>query len=85
MTSETLTRGQIYDAASKVVQQALSQIEGVGQVQIGDRDLDYLGIQKCRVRLDEFFPSMNYLTPLARPLNYSAELGGWAVHVGNVG
>ena len=35
MTSETMTRGQIYDAASRVVQQALSQIEGVGQVQIG--------------------------------------------------
>ena len=34
MTSETLTRGQIYDAASRVVQQALSQIEGIGQ----DRD-----------------------------------------------
>src|SRR3981081_443256 len=34
MTSETLTRGQIYDAASSVIQQALSQIEGVGQVDI---------------------------------------------------
>ena len=32
MTSETLTRGQIYDAASTVVQQALSQIDGIGQV-----------------------------------------------------
>src|SRR5205814_8787537 len=30
MTSDTLTRGQIYDAASSVVQQALSQIDGVG-------------------------------------------------------
>src|SRR5580693_6360950 len=39
MTSETLTRGQIYDAASRVVQQALSQIEGVGQVQIGGSSL----------------------------------------------
>ena len=34
MTSETLTRGQIYDAASTVMQQALSQIQGVGQVEI---------------------------------------------------
>ena len=34
MTSQTLTRGQIYNAASTVVQQALSQIEGVGQVTI---------------------------------------------------
>src|SRR5271169_499718 len=39
MTSDTLTRGQIYDAASRVVQQALSQIEGVGQVQIGGSSL----------------------------------------------
>ena len=32
LTSDTLTRGQIYDAASTVMQQALSQIEGIGQV-----------------------------------------------------
>ena len=35
MTSETLARGQIYDAASRVMQQALSQIEGVGRVDFG--------------------------------------------------
>src|SRR5882757_7286763 len=32
MTSETLTQGQIYDAAATIVQQKLSQIEGVGNV-----------------------------------------------------
>ena len=35
LTSTTLTRGQIYDAASNVLQQALSQLKGVGQVIIG--------------------------------------------------
>ena len=35
LTSDTQTRGQIYDAASMVLQPALSQIEGVGQVTIG--------------------------------------------------
>jgi hypothetical protein len=45
MTSETLTRGQIYDAASKVVQQALSRIEGVGQVQIGGSSLPAVRIE----------------------------------------
>jgi multidrug efflux pump len=34
MTSDTLTRGQVYDAASTIVQQALSQIDGIGQVTI---------------------------------------------------
>src|SRR6202048_4383341 len=45
MTSNTLTRGQIYDAASKVVQQALSQIEGVGQVQIGGASLPAVRVE----------------------------------------
>src|SRR6201998_1097299 len=30
LTSTTLTRGQIYDAASTIMQQKLSQIEGIG-------------------------------------------------------
>jgi len=35
LTSATLTRGQVYDAASNVLGQRLSQIEGIGQVVIG--------------------------------------------------
>ncbi|MDM4767978.1 multidrug efflux RND transporter permease subunit [Pelomonas sp. SE-A7] len=35
MTSQTLTRGQMYDAASTVLAQRLSQIKGVGQVNVG--------------------------------------------------
>ncbi|MFX8335510.1 efflux RND transporter permease subunit, partial [Acinetobacter baumannii] len=35
LTSKTLTRGQIYDAATNVLQQRLSQLDGIGQVSIG--------------------------------------------------
>ena len=35
LTSDTQTRGQMYDAASTILQPALSQIEGIGQVTIG--------------------------------------------------
>jgi len=35
LTSATLTRGQMYDAASTVLAQRLSQVKGVGQVNIG--------------------------------------------------
>jgi multidrug efflux pump len=35
MTSRTLTRGQLYDAAANVLQQRLSQISGIGQVILG--------------------------------------------------
>src|ERR1700751_5859564 len=45
MTSDTLARGQIYDAASRVMQQGLSQIEGVGQVQIGGSSLPAVRVE----------------------------------------
>jgi len=34
LTSKTLTTGQIYDAASNILQQRLSQLDGIGQVTI---------------------------------------------------
>jgi multidrug efflux pump len=45
MTSKTLTRGQIYDAASTVVQQALSQIDGIGQVVISGASLPAVRVE----------------------------------------
>ena len=35
LTSDTLTRGQMYDAASTVLAQRLAQVNGIGQVTIG--------------------------------------------------
>jgi len=45
MTSDTLRRGQIYDAASRIIQQSLSQIEGIGQVQIGGSSLPAVRVE----------------------------------------
>ena len=39
LTSDTLTPGQIYDSASTILQQKLSQVDGIGQVQIGGGSL----------------------------------------------
>ncbi len=39
LTSKTLSQGQMYDAASTVLGQALSQIKGIGQVTIGGSSL----------------------------------------------
>lgn len=39
LTSPTMTRGQLYDAASTILAQKISQIEGVGQVTIGGASL----------------------------------------------
>ncbi len=49
MTSKTRTPGQIYDSAANVVQQQLSQIKGVGEVDIGGASLPAV-----RVDVDPF-------------------------------
>jgi len=45
LTSKTLTRGQLYDAASNVLQQSLSQLDGIGQVTIGGATLPAVRVE----------------------------------------
>src|SRR5208282_4306754 len=45
MTSKTLTRGQLYDAASNVLQQRLSQLPGIGQVVVGGATLPAVRVE----------------------------------------
>ena len=45
LTSKTLTRGQMYDAASNVLQQRLSQLPGIGQVVIGGAALPAVRVE----------------------------------------
>jgi multidrug efflux pump len=45
LTSATLTRGQMYDAASTVLAQRLSQVKGVGQVNIGGGALPAMRVE----------------------------------------
>jgi multidrug efflux pump len=60
LTSSTLTRGQMYDAASNVLQQQLSQISGVGQVVINGSalpavrvDVDPMALSRYGVGLED--------------------------------
>ena len=45
LTSDTLTRGQMYDAASTVLAQRLAQVNGIGQVSIGGGALPAVRVQ----------------------------------------
>ncbi len=45
LTSDTLTQGQMYDAASTVIAQKLSQIDGVGQVSVGGSSLPAVRVE----------------------------------------
>ena len=45
LTSDTLRPGQVYDAATTVLEQALSQIPGIGQVQVGGSSLPAVRVE----------------------------------------
>jgi multidrug efflux pump len=58
LTSKTMTRGQMYDAASNVLQQRLSQLEGVGQVIIGGATLPAVRVELNPQALNKYGISM---------------------------
>ena len=45
LTSDTLSRGQMYDAASTILAQKISQVQGVGQVTVGGSSLPAVRVE----------------------------------------
>jgi len=54
LTSDTMTAGQIYDAVSNVVQQRISQVQGVGQVEVGGGSLPAVRVDIDPYRLNSY-------------------------------
>jgi multidrug efflux pump len=54
MTSDSLTRGQMYDAASTIVAQKLSQLNGVGQVSVGGGSLPAVRVELNPTALNKY-------------------------------
>src|ERR1700727_2651448 len=54
MTSKVYDRGPMYDAASTIVQQSLSQVDGVGQVSVGGSSLPAVRVELNPTQLNNF-------------------------------
>jgi multidrug efflux pump len=54
LTSDIYDRGQLYDAASTIIQQRLSQIQGVGQVYVGGSSLPAVRVDVNPTQLNSF-------------------------------
>ncbi|MCL2297517.1 MAG: multidrug efflux RND transporter permease subunit [Proteobacteria bacterium] len=54
LTSDTMTRGQIYDAAATVLAQMLSQVEGVGDVMIGGSSLPAVRVELNPMQVNHY-------------------------------
>ncbi|HSN41899.1 MAG TPA: multidrug efflux RND transporter permease subunit [Burkholderiales bacterium] len=54
LTSESMTRGQMYDAASTILAQKLSQVSGVGQVTVGGSSLPAVRVELNPTALNKY-------------------------------
>ena len=54
LTSDTLSKGDMYDAASTVIQQKLSQVEGVGEVDVGGSSLPAVRVELNPLALNKY-------------------------------
>ena len=79
LTSETLSRGQMYDAASSILQQKLAHLPGVGQVIVGGAalpavrvELNPLALNKYGIGLEDV-RSMLAATSVNRPKGQLAD------------
>jgi multidrug efflux pump len=54
LTSDVYTQGELYDAASSIMQQRLSQIQGVGQVNVGGSSLPSVRVELNPTQLNSY-------------------------------
>ncbi|MFO1312850.1 MAG: multidrug efflux RND transporter permease subunit [Burkholderiales bacterium] len=54
LTSSTMTQGQMYDAASTILAQKLSQVDGVGQVTVGGSSLPAVRVELNPTALNKY-------------------------------
>jgi multidrug efflux pump len=58
LTSQTKTPGQIYDAVSNIIQQRLSQVNGVGEVELGGGSLPAVRVEIAPFALNQYGVSL---------------------------
>ena len=54
LTSQTMTRGQMYDAASTILAQKLAQVKGIGQVNVGGSSLPAVRVELNPAALNKY-------------------------------
>jgi multidrug efflux pump len=76
LTSDTLTRGQMYDAASTVLAQKLSQVEGVGEVTVGGGSLPAVRVELVPQALNNYGIGLEDVRAVLGAANAHSPKGG---------
>jgi multidrug efflux pump len=75
LTSSTMDRGALYDAASTIMQQRLSQIPGVGQVNVGGGALPAVRVEVNPTQLNSFGLGLPDVAGMLRAQNANTPKG----------
>jgi multidrug efflux pump len=81
LTSETMSRGQLYDAADTILGQKLSQVPGVGQVDVGGSSQPAVRVELNPRLLDQFGISTEQVRTAITSTNVNRPKG--AIEVGD--
>jgi multidrug efflux pump len=75
LTSPTYNRGAMYDAASTILAQRISQIEGVGEVDVGGSSLPAVRVELNPTQLHNYGVSMSNVANMLRSQNANLAKG----------
>ncbi|HEX3716422.1 MAG TPA: multidrug efflux RND transporter permease subunit [Verrucomicrobiae bacterium] len=75
LTSDIYTRGQMYDIASSIMQQRLSQVDGVGQVIVGGSSLPAVRVDVNPVQLENCGLSLTNVQTVLKGANANSPKG----------
>ncbi len=80
LSSDTMTQGQIYDAASTILAQKLSQVIGVGQVSVGGSSLPAVRVDIDPDALNKFSVSLEDIRTALSTTNSNRPRGAVETH-----
>jgi hydrophobe/amphiphile efflux-1 (HAE1) family protein len=75
LTSETMSKPQMYDAASSIMQQKLSQVKGVGQVFVGGSSLPAVRVELNPLALSKYGVSLESVRAVLANTNVNRPKG----------
>jgi multidrug efflux pump len=75
LTSKTMTRGQMYDAASTILAQKISQLKGVGQVTVGGSSLPAVRVELNPAALNRYGISLETVRTVIASTNANRPKG----------
>jgi multidrug efflux pump len=81
LTSNTYAKGKLYDAASTILQQRLSQVEGVGQVTVGGSSLPAVRVDLNPTQLNSYGLGLQDVAAMLK--NQNANLPKGQIQKGN--